>query len=172
MPFNRLCKPLDLRRRAKTVIIAYHRAGRRIRLQPLRGRNFEVGDPLEQRVVNLLLDLRRVAPINQHGCLFFKDDGEPRRAGEGCEPGKPLLGGRYVLALVLIGERHQETLHAKPGQLGAERGDTLGRPCLVRGFGEGLELRFEHGGAFQRCILRAAQPSRSIRETSRKPCAR
>ncbi len=71
----------------------------------------------EQFRVDLRGGLQRVASVDkQRGTVAQYDchTGRPSKAGK---PGEPLAPGRHVLALMLIGARHNETVEALGCQL-------------------------------------------------------
>ena len=66
-----------------------------------------------------------VPPVRPHGRLVLCDDREPLPA-EARHELAPLLPGRDVLGLVRVARGHEEGLHARQGQLGADGGQAGG----------------------------------------------
>ncbi|MGY4421222.1 hypothetical protein ACVWY2_003671 [Bradyrhizobium sp. JR6.1] len=80
--------------------------------QPMLRRRIDQRLDLPGLAVDLLAGLQRVAPIDEQGGFLAQHDREPGRSREAGQPGKPLLGRRNILILLLIGARNH-----KPGQL-------------------------------------------------------
>ncbi len=76
--------------------------------------------PGEKRGVHFRLRLKRVASIDEDRRLLRQDDGEARRSGEAGKPSEPLSAHRDVLALVLVGARHEKAVDAALPQRGAQ----------------------------------------------------
>ena len=78
------------------------------------------------------------------------------RAGEAGEPGEPLLRGRDIFVLLLVGAGNHESGQVAPRQLFAKGGQPCGQRHAAFGFFERLEKGFEHrratlgGGGKQR----------------------
>ncbi len=69
---------------------------------------------LEQGPVDLVPRLKRIAPIDEQGGTLSQDNGNPRGAGK---PGQPFESSRAAwrkLRLMLIRQRHQETVEPAP----------------------------------------------------------
>ena len=142
------------------------------------------GDPGVRRLLGNLVrhegldvDLRahrqRVAAVDEDRSPVGQHDGEAGRAGEAGQPGQALRVTCHVLALVLIGARHDEAVQAAPLQFGAQRRQPLagrrrfakaafgpGEFCPPRGqrlgqFGIGLGIDqldpFRPGQSFRGC---------------------
>ena len=78
-------------------------------LDPLVGRRFDQMHDLEQRRVDLLARLQRVAAVDEQRRTLHQHDRGAGRAGEAGEPGEPLLRSRQIFALVAIGMRHRRS---------------------------------------------------------------
>ena len=65
---------------------------------------------------------QRVAAVDEDRRAIGQHDGEAGRAAEAGEPREPLRAPRHVLALMLVGARHDEAVEAALPELGAQRG--------------------------------------------------
>jgi hypothetical protein len=63
---------------------------------------------LIERFVNFNACLHRVAAVDEHRRAILEHDGRTRGAGKPGEPRQALRIGRHILALMLIGVRHDE----------------------------------------------------------------
>ncbi len=88
--------------------------------QPLRRRRLDQVLEREGLGVDLAADLDRVASVDEDRRLVGQHDRRAGRAGESGEPGEPLRRGRQVLALVLVGVRHDEAGQPDAFQFGAK----------------------------------------------------
>ena len=84
-----------------------------VRLDPLVGRRLDQVHDREQRGVDLLARLQRVAAVDEQRGAVRQHDRGAGRAGEAGQPGEPLLGRRHIFALVAVGVRHDEAGRAR-----------------------------------------------------------
>ena len=70
---------------------------------------------------------QRVAAVDEDRRAIGQHDGEAGRAAEAGEPREPLRAPRHVLALMLVGARHDEAVEAALPELGAQRGQARHR---------------------------------------------
>ena len=117
---GRGAEALDLARRVQPRIVAERSAARQIGGDPFAGRLLGDMAALVERAIDLRLGLERVAAIDEDRRPLRQHDGEPRRAGEAGEPGEALAARRHVFALMLVGARHEEALHAAPREFRAQ----------------------------------------------------
>ena len=68
-----------------------------------------------------------VAAVDEDRGLVGQHDRQARRAAEAGEPAQPLRAARHVLALVLVGARHDEAVEAALLQFGAQGGQARRR---------------------------------------------
>ena len=94
-----------------------------------------LGDPRFRRLLGDLVrhegvdvDLgahgKRIAAVDEDRRAVGQHDGEAGRAAEAGEPGQPLRAARHILALMLVGARHDEAVEAAALELGAQRRQT------------------------------------------------
>jgi len=94
--------------------------------------------------VDLLGSLERIAPVDKDRGLVGQHDGEARRAGKAGQPRQPLLGGRDIFVLLLVGARHHEAAQVVFRQFLAKRGQARGQGNAGLGLVEGLEVCLKH----------------------------
>jgi hypothetical protein len=75
---------------------------------------------LEQGPVGLIANLQRIAPIDEDRRLVGQYHRQAGRSGETGQPGQPLRAPGYILALMLVGARHQETVELPTLELGPQ----------------------------------------------------
>src|SRR6516225_8236647 len=97
---------------------------------------------LEQLSVDLGRSLQGVAAVDKQRGTVAQHDRHTGRPGKAGEPGKPLPAGRNVLALMLVGPWHDETIEPLRFQLLAQatkacgarqKFEILGRETVVIG---------------------------------------
>ena len=110
----------------------------------------------EHGQIDLLSDLDGVASIDEHGSLVGENDGAAGRTREPCQPSQSLRGRRNIFVLVLVGARHHETVEPPPLQFRPQGLEAARALRGIRGFLEGLEAGFEHGGPRRR--LQTSRP--------------
>ena len=86
----------------------------RLRLGP--GHGCEMGQ------VDLMLDLRAIAAVDEHPRYLGQHDAEPGRAGKAGEPRQPVIARRDIFALMRVGPRHDEPVDPGLGHGRAQGG--------------------------------------------------
>jgi hypothetical protein len=116
-----------------------------------------VGEPgfrrrLDQRLdaprihINLFGRLQRIAAVDKHRGFLQQYDRHAGRSGEAGEPGQPLVGGRYIFVLLLIGAGNHEACQFPAQQFLAKCGQPRSQRHAAFGLFERLEMGFEHRG--------------------------
>ena len=88
-----------------------------------------LGDLVRHEGVGIDLGAHRqcVAAVDEDRRAIGQHDGKAGRAAEAGEPREPLRAPRHVLALMLVGARHDEAVEAALPELGAQRGQARHR---------------------------------------------
>src|SRR5262249_12498849 len=93
-------------------IISEHRTRGEYSAYPAGWRLVDQVMNLEQFCVGLGGGLQRVAPVDKQRGAVAQHDRHTGRSGKAGKPGEPLPAWRDVLALMLVGARHDETVEA------------------------------------------------------------
>ena len=100
----------------------------------------------EQLRVDLRGGLQRVASVDKQRGTVAQHDRHTGRSGKAGEPGEPLAAGRDVLALMLVGARHDETVEALGCQLLTQTAEPRGARQQFEIFGrEAVVIRLRLG---------------------------
>src|ERR1700691_3465723 len=104
---------------------------------------------LVQRAIRLGARLERIAAVDKERGLVGQNRGHAGRAGEAGEPGEPLRPRWDVFALMLVGPRHETSLHPLAREFSAQpceafRGRKTGRRSgAAQSRRQGTELRLQ-----------------------------
>ena len=140
--------------RVQPGIVAKAVGVRKIGLDPaIRWRLHEMLDG-EQRGIDLLADLKRVAAVDEQHRPLHQHDRGAGGTGETGEPGETLLGRRHIFVLVPVGAWNDKAGQAAPRQLSAQRGNARPACRALGAIFERLEAGLEHGGT----LLSPVQP--------------
>lgn len=132
----------ELRQRVEPGIVGERFARGEIRRDPVGRGLFGEVPVLIEGGVDLVGGLQRVAAVDEDRGLVAQNDREPGRPGEAREPCEPLRARRHVLALMLVGPRHDEAGDAASGEFRPERLEApLGRRTCSSVHGAKLGLR-------------------------------
>jgi hypothetical protein len=132
---------LELGQGVQPRVVGERLAGPEIGRDPARRRRLGEMAMLEHGPVDLVGRLQRVAPVDEDRRPLGKNDGRPRGAGEAGQPSEALRRLRHILALVLVGARHDEAVETPCGERPAQGGQPLGAPARIGFVGEVLEHR-------------------------------
>ena len=100
---------------------------------------------LELALIDLGLDLHRIAAIGEHGRLVLHHHARPGRAGKARDPRQPVIGRRQILILMLVLMRHQKAVQALSLHLASKKRQVARTKAGVGGLVE--------------CLSHAARPS-------------
>ena len=70
--------------------------------------------------VDLGAHRQRVTTVDENRRAVGQHDGQSRRAAEAGEPSQPLRAARHILALMLVGARHDEAGEVAALEFGAQ----------------------------------------------------
>ncbi len=136
---QRLGQVLDHGGGVQPGIEAHHAAGLQVPAEPVLELGLRHLQHLEGARVDLRRRLHHVAPVDQQRRGGAAHHGQPGRAREARQPLEPLGAARHVLALVLVGARHQHGVEPGLGHQPAQLVDTLGAALARFGGIVGLE---------------------------------
>ena len=77
----------------------------------------------EDRPVDLLARLQRVAAVDEQNGAIHQHNGSAGRAGEAGEPSEPPLAGRHIFVLMAVGARHDKAGQIAPREFRAQGRD-------------------------------------------------
>ena len=107
--------------------------------------------------IDLGLDLRAVAPVDEHARDVLQRDAEARRTGEARQPRQPIVTGGHVFALVRVGAGHEEASQPFSDHRLAQGGEAGRALFRAGGVLEGLEHGRPPGDCVSLTLLREGQ---------------